>query len=733
MAESTYVYAATLNHEDTVRIVRAVPGMAGGFLTASYDKMAKLWLHAGKGEVQCVATFAGHPGWVVNVVHVTIAGKPYIATAGWDKNFVIWDIETAEPQWMLDGHDDKVTCITQLPSGEIFTGGYDKAVVIWKDAQMVKKIVKHTAPVSCCCTLESNEVATGGADGCSLIHRWDAKGGLLGSYKGHSSGVRGVASVSASEFISCSNDASLILWSIQGRNIMRTFKGHANQVYSVAMLQTGEFVSGSEDKTLKVWRADGECVQSISMPSFVFSVTEAEGGDLAASCQDGTVRIFSRNPDRMGAPDDIKQFEETVASQKLNKGGLGGLDPKKIKDTNALQTPGQKDGEQLFVKSGTGVEVYSWNMGKRGWEKIGDVMNDAEESSGEPKPAAKVAFKGKEWDYVFDVDLTGDGKGMMKLPYNKGENPYEAAQRFIFDNAEAGVHQGFLDEIAKFIITNAEATGLEGANQENCHSDYAREAAAQQQGGHTMSNWEALKKMEQTGEQTAFSDYAKEAQNAAQASTSVADNMKRLAEQGGDVAFSTFAQEAEQLGAGKTVSAAADTTLPPGVAGAFVTHDRINAAGMTKKIRQQAAEHPGLDATQIDALCTAVEALAVAKLTPEGFPVEACAIVAKGWPPGQRFAIFDFLRQACLNEGLAKIVLEDETLRHAVFLFKLADSNAPAATGAEEGLCLKAASNLFASAAGRQHLNLHSASILAALGGVCEKRIKTGLRMANYF
>ena len=95
---------------------------------------------------------------------------------------------------------------------------------------------------------------------------------------------------------------------------------------------------------------------------------------------------------------------------------------------------------------------------------------------------------GKEYDYVFDVDL-GDGI-MKKLGYNKGENPYMVAQVppllpsplflswgvfflifFVFDfwfylfcNQEflhrEELDQEHLDQVARFIMQNADVTPM---------------------------------------------------------------------------------------------------------------------------------------------------------------------------------------------------------------------------------------------------------------------------------
>lgn len=57
------------------------------------------------------------------------------------------------------------------------------------------------------------------------------------------------------------------------------------------------------------------------------------------------------------------------------------------------------------------------------------------------------------YDFVFDVDL-GEGIPNVKLGYNRGEDTYVAAQRFIDTNS---LNQDFLDQIATFIETQAGA------------------------------------------------------------------------------------------------------------------------------------------------------------------------------------------------------------------------------------------------------------------------------------
>ena len=63
----------------------------------------------------------------------------------------------------------------------------------------------------------------------------------------------------------------------------------------------------------------------------------------------------------------------------------------------------------------------------------------------------KSLHEGKEYDFVFNVDIE-DGAPPLKLPFNKNEDPWMAAQKFIHRHE---LPQVYLETVANFVITNA--------------------------------------------------------------------------------------------------------------------------------------------------------------------------------------------------------------------------------------------------------------------------------------
>lgn len=92
------------------------------------------------------------------------------------------------------------------------------------------------------------------------------------------------------------------------------------------------------------------------------------------------------------------------------------------------------------------IVCHEWSGGK--WTSIGDVVGAA---GGSQASSGKQLFEGKEYDFVFSVDIA-DGMPSIKLPYNKGEDPWMVAQQFIHKHE---LPQTYLQEVAEFIMKSS--------------------------------------------------------------------------------------------------------------------------------------------------------------------------------------------------------------------------------------------------------------------------------------
>ncbi|KAL2160983.1 hypothetical protein VTH06DRAFT_8695 [Thermothelomyces fergusii] len=352
----------------------------------------------------------------------------YVVSGSWDGKALVWDTE----KWQISvqlvhaGEVKSVWAVLAYDEHTVITGSADTHIRIFDLRQ-----VNGNGEVAPRRTLSTNSVVR-------------ALCKLPGGIKGHPSGA---------EFASAGNDGIIQLWKMNGTQV-GALHGHDSFIYSLACLPTSEIVSAGEDRTLRVWRGS-ECIQTITHPAIsVWSVAVCpENGDIVTGASDNVVRVFTRNADRTAPPEALSHFEELVRSFAIPQQQLGPqINKEQLKPKSwLLDHPGKKDGQVIMVLEDNGsIGAYQWSLGQQKWILVGTVV-DSTGSSGR-----KVQYNGREYDYVFDVDIE-DGKPPLKLPYNLSENPYEAATRFLGENK---LPISYIDQVANFIVTNTKGATI---------------------------------------------------------------------------------------------------------------------------------------------------------------------------------------------------------------------------------------------------------------------------------
>eukprot|EP01012_Entosiphon_sulcatum_P039725 TRINITY_DN5274_c0_g1_i1.p1 TRINITY_DN5274_c0_g1~~TRINITY_DN5274_c0_g1_i1.p1 ORF type:complete len:804 (+),score=134.24 TRINITY_DN5274_c0_g1_i1:28-2412(+) len=683
MASDTTPFGLTavVHHEADVRGVAPAngPGLHAAFITCSRDHTAKLWKCDDHGDYSEAKTFAGHTGFVyaAAVVPPKISGAPAsIVTCSHDKTAIVWDAETGNPLNVLTGHDGPVCCVGVTLSGSVVTGSWDQKAIIWDDAgSALTKLVAHSKSVLCLCCLSDGNLVTGSADQTLIL--WSSSGRKSVTFSGgHTDAVRSVKEVPGIGIVSAANDGMVILWAFSGEQL-QMFAGHTSLVYCVAVLSSSEFVSGSEDRTMRVWKG-GQCVQTITLPGHIWDVCVLENGDVVSGTTDKVARVWTRTAARVNI-NLSALLEEDLAKQQVSTKVVGGVDITKLPNEAALEQPGSQDGEIKMVKrsSHPSAEVFTWSSFDRKWTKTGDLVDNPEEGH-------KQYHNGKWYDYVFPVDLNGDGTGNFKLGYNRGENPYEAAQRFIWENAEQGMGQHFLDEIATFIAQQTGQMNVDDPLQGAQYSEYARESARlQAEGTYTPQTREQiLAKLENAP--VAYSKYMQEA-------------LQREKE------------EREQ-------TAGTASTEDTSVLVDFLRFDQaINADGLRKKTNEFNAELVGLPSQLEDSELRSLE-----DLISGSHSANAAAVLCKmlTWPVEKRFPALDIIRLLAIKSPEALLTPEAEGVWEALLSFL----NGSAATGAEEMLLSRALTNIVAHPNLRERLVPATAQVITACRGAMKSK-----------
>ncbi|RZF37593.1 hypothetical protein LSTR_LSTR003158 [Laodelphax striatellus] len=452
--------AALYGHSLDVRALAVTSD--GRIVSASRDKTAKVWkpnLHnAGFCEDQ---TLKGHSKFVSSVCVLPaseILPGGLILTGSNDNTICAYRTGDTEPAFVLTGHTNAVCCLSASTNPKtpsiVLSSSWDQTAKVWclggggGGGEALLTLTGHQAAVWSVVQLSGGHIVTASAD--KTIRTYTAEGKHEVTITGHTDCVRDLAALqSPTEFLSCANDATIRKWNVITGECLDTWYGHPHYIYSISALPSGLVVSGGEDRSVFVWNSGGK-QESITLPAqSVWAVALLPNGDVVTGSSDGVVRVFSCNENRQADEVTLAQFEEEIAAlTRAASQEVGGVKVSELPGKEALLAAGKSDGQTKMVQEDGVATVYSWSAEQQQWVKVGTAMGAVGPDNPE---TGRTTFNGKEYDYVFSVDIE-DGKPPLKLPYNNGEDPWHAAQNFIHRN---NLNQQFLEQIANFIITNS--------------------------------------------------------------------------------------------------------------------------------------------------------------------------------------------------------------------------------------------------------------------------------------
>ncbi|KAK6640097.1 hypothetical protein RUM43_008374 [Polyplax serrata] len=450
MASQPYKLSCSIyGHNGDVRAVAVTKD--GKIVSGSRDMTAKLWIpnESGCGFKENM-TLSSHKNFVACVCVLPPSKKfsnELIVTGSNDKAIRLFDVTQTDPITVLNDHTSTVCKIVGgIQEDTILSSSWDQTAKLWDlvSCKVIAIFSGHEAAVWSAIQLPCGTVVTGAAD--RKIKIWMKNGTCRNTLNGHTDCIRDLAIHSAKEILSCSNDATVRHWNVETGQCLNIFYGHGHFVYSIFHIDSTTFLTSSEDHTIKLWK-NGEVTETICVPAnSIWSVTAMPNGDIVAGSSDGVIRVFSADVTRHADQEELAAYEEQISKLEAKSvQQLGGAKFSELPGKDALLEKGTTDGQTKLIRVENEVLAYSWAAAESKWNLIGNVTGCVPESEeGKPK------YKGKAYDYVFSVDIE-PGKPLLKLPYNKTDDPWVAAQKFIHENE---LSQHFLDEVANFIIKN---------------------------------------------------------------------------------------------------------------------------------------------------------------------------------------------------------------------------------------------------------------------------------------
>ncbi|XP_023012840.1 phospholipase A2 activator protein [Leptinotarsa decemlineata] len=459
MSREFQLSTSLFGHSMDIRAITVT--QSNDIISGSRDRTAKYWkydpLHNNYHEVM---TYRNHENFVGSVLFLEPT-KEYpdglVITGGYDKAIFVYKPGEPFPSFMFKGDHTNTVCALSkgLEENTFFSASWDNTARYWSIANGQSKALVtftgHEAAVWHVKQLSDGRVVTASAD--KTIGMWSSSGQRLNTLAGHKDAVRCLEDFPELKyFVSVGNDASVKVWSYSGEN-MNTFYGHTNFIYSIARCRPhglDSFVTSDEDRTVRFWQG-GENKQTIHLPAqSVWAVACLPNGDIVTGSSDGIIRVFTQEEGRVTDEVNLVKFNEEVNALKQQAlQEIGGVKVSDLPGREALYDPGKRNGQMKMIRDGKNVVAYTWvEDGENShWDKVGEVLGGSDKNE-----TGKTTYEGKSYDFVFSVDVE-DGKPPLKLPYNKGDDPYQAANKFLTKNM---LPAEYLEQVVDFILKNSQ-------------------------------------------------------------------------------------------------------------------------------------------------------------------------------------------------------------------------------------------------------------------------------------
>ncbi|MFP4122446.1 WD40 repeat domain-containing protein [Coleofasciculus sp.] len=217
-----------------------------------------------------------------------------------DTTLRIWSLESSTPTHVLDGHDAQVTHALNLPEGLITSTAYDGSLCVWeaRTGTLERKVIRPELSFMGTAYWCPNCVVSWDLEG-NLIS-WDISTGQAISILKDAC-FRYYQASMARPFLLLQNrgvavtwpSIALEFWDLQTGECVHSAMEHGDAPEGGHLLPNDRILTWSNDRTLKIWTQDGIVEATLrGHENDIRNAFALDNGDIVSWSSDGTVRIW---------------------------------------------------------------------------------------------------------------------------------------------------------------------------------------------------------------------------------------------------------------------------------------------------------------------------------------------------------------------------------------------------------------------------------------------------------
>ncbi|CAI5440958.1 unnamed protein product [Caenorhabditis angaria] len=456
-APKTYALSNLVNaHKGDVKALCLTK--SGVIISAGRDENVTFW-NKKAGEYSATLHFKQPKGIVVNSLAYAETENGWRLFAGRkDGSMAMYGSGNPDPIQVYKEHENNVCCLhINEKHGVLLSGSWDTHVILWPLNDLDKpefsalQLVGHSLSVWALASFPEREdyYLTASAD--KTIRFWK-RDETVDIFKGHDDVVRALAVLSNTHFLSAGNDGNIIYWSIEAGTCLGKFKTKSHDfIYSLTLCDSHILTTG-EEGTLEFWSIFGGAKErDLKIESELVLQTPSSStwdskvlpsSDIAVAGSDGRIFIFSKDPQRH-IKDDLReaydaeivvkianqqksqssQQNDTVVIKVALDDGPAKMELRYVKGTDPQLTA------EKFVTDHQLPISYTNEVVDYICQNIPEARMAREKATRNLQPGQRKMLEGNTYDHVFDVTL--ENGTVLKMPYNRNEDPDYAAQRFV--------------------------------------------------------------------------------------------------------------------------------------------------------------------------------------------------------------------------------------------------------------------------------------------------------------
>uniref|UniRef100_A0AC35FMY9 Phospholipase A-2-activating protein n=1 Tax=Panagrolaimus sp. PS1159 TaxID=55785 RepID=A0AC35FMY9_9BILA len=463
------IAAAFEAHKSDVKQVLATS--TNSILSCSRDDTIKQWGNNfyNPNATNLLANYCPSPPMQINsLAFVDYKGICYIFGGRKDGSIVVYDGNNTTPFVVLKGHSHNVCCLhVNKEYSFLVSGGWDHNAIIWSLDAIVGgsttdylTLVGHQHSVWAIDSFNDlpDSVLTGSAD--RTVKQWQGNQ-LLRTFENHKDVVRSIICLDGGNFVTGCNDGKIRVFNRDNEKAISMVTTQSEEyIYSMAMvnfddkkfliasMETGivEFYSYNTESRMKF-----DFRTSLQVPATsAWSVAVMENRDIVVGGSDGYIYVFSWNQERLGNPSIGEIFNVRMAHFMAERGEIEQkMREQEEQAVTVIKVTLDDSGASLDLRyqRGTDPNIAAENFIRENnipMSYLNEIVQyikanvpaaakyeqeKALKRAGIPGSTSGKMVDGITYDHVFDVKLD-DGRP-AKLPYNLGEDPRLAAQRFV--------------------------------------------------------------------------------------------------------------------------------------------------------------------------------------------------------------------------------------------------------------------------------------------------------------